>query len=87
MGDGFWCVVAQRCRDVWDWIDKRDIDKHVASWAVFYATWHIVTEIIKYIQANPAKSGVEIGAIVAALMVPWSSLQGFALKWYFEARS
>lgn len=83
----FWCTVAQRFREVWDWVDKRDIDKHAASWFVFFATWDITHWALSFVSNHPEKSGLEAAAVIGAVMVPWSTLQGAALKWYFEART
>ena len=84
---GIWCVLAQRFRDVWDWVDKRDIDKHLASWFIFVATWDITHWALNFVSTHPEKSGTEAAAVIAAVMFPWSGLQAAALKWYFDSRA
>mgnify|MGYP001615475543 FL=1 len=84
---GFWCWLAARAADAWDFIDKRDIDKHIMSWAVFGMTFYVVDWVIDFVYAHPDKPGFEIAAIVAALMVPWTPVQAAVIKWYFAART
>jgi hypothetical protein len=82
----FFCYVAHRAADFWDWFDKRDIDKHLASWFTFIATWHVTQWALSFVAHHPEKTGIEAAAIIASVMVPWSGLQAAAIKWYFESR-
>lgn len=84
---GVLCWVAMRVSQAWDWIDKRDIDKHLMAWAVFYITYYMVFWCMEFIWAHPERPGLEVGLIVAAIMVPWTPVQAAAIKWYFEART
>ena len=84
---GFWCTIALRFSQMWDFIDARDIDKHSLSLSVFGMTIYIVFWMLEFIWAHPDKPGLEVAAIVAAIMVPWNGVQAAAIKWYFEARS
>lgn len=87
VGDNGWlCRSALRAGQFWDFIDKRDIDKHAMSWAVFAVTCYIVFWILEFIWDHPARSGIDIGAVIAALMVPWSPVLAAVIKWYFDAR-
>lgn len=37
---GFWCTLALRASQLWDFVDKRDIDKHAVSLAILCgAVW------------------------------------------------
>lgn len=84
---GWWCWVAARAGDTWDFIDKRDIDKHIMSWATFWMTYYIVDWTLEFVFLHPDKSGLEVAAIVGAIMVPWSTMQGAVIKWYFASRT
>ncbi len=84
---GFLYGLALRASQAWDWIDQRDIDKHIMAWAVFVMTYYIVFWSLEYIWAHPDKPGLEVGAIIAAVMVPWAPVQAAVIKWYFEART
>lgn len=68
---------------IWDWIDKRDIDKHVSSWVIIYGTLRITEWCFQYARDFP---NMETAAIIAAITVPWSALQMASLKWYFDSR-
>lgn len=83
---GLLCALALRAGQFWDFIDKRAIDKHLMAWGMFFITWYLLDWTLDYIYQHPQKSGLEIGAIVAAYMVPWTPLQAAVIKWYFEAR-
>lgn len=75
-----------RLKRFWDWVDDRDIDKHVASWIIFSGTVQIVQWAMHF--ANTAdRPGIEVAAIVAAVCGPYMALQAAALKWYFNVRS
>lgn len=73
--------------NLWDFIDKRDIDKHIVSLVIIAGTWRITEWAMHFAQAHPEKSGTEVAAIIASVMVPYSALQAAALKFYFEVRS
>ena len=72
---------------LWDWIDNRDIDKHVMAWATYYVTIRIVAWAAEFIEDNPDKPGLEVAAIVTAVTLPWTPVQAAVIRWYFEARS
>lgn len=90
---GFLCRFARVLSLGWDWIDRRDVDKHVMAWAVFIftiaGTWYLIDWTLDYAYTHPEKSGVELGLIVAAYMVPWNGVLAvltFVIKWYFERK-
>lgn len=70
----------------WDWVDERQIDRHVASLAIFAVTWRLTTWAMAFASAHPDKSGLEVAAIIAALTGPWSIAQAAALRFYFDSR-
>lgn len=84
---GFWCVVARRFGDFWDFIDKRQIDVHCMSWATFAGTAWIINWATHFVVNHPDKSGLEVAAIIGAVMLPWTPLQAAVINWYFKARA
>ena len=84
---GWLCWVALRFADAWDWVDDRDIDKHLMAWATFSATVYMLFWCMEYAWAHPEKPGLEIGLIIAALLTPWTPVQGAVIKWYFASRT
>lgn len=72
---------------LWDWIDKRDIDKHVVSGLVLWMTFRITDWALHYTMNHPEKSGLEIAAVLGAVMIPWSGLQTAVIKFFFDART
>lgn len=73
---------------LWDWIDERDIDKHVISVAIMYGTVKVTEWSMAYASTpQPDASSVGIAAIIAAVTGPYMALQAAAIKFYFDARS
>lgn len=83
---GAWCWIAQRLSDIWNFIDARDIDKHAMAWAVFAVTCYQIFWVMEFVWDHPEKPGLEVGAIVAALMLPWTPVQAAVISWYFNSR-
>jgi hypothetical protein len=72
---------------IWDWIDERDIDKHVISVFIMYGTIRVTSWAMTYASAHSDKTGIEVAAIIAAVSAPYMALQAAALKFYFDART
>jgi len=85
---GWLCWVAARAADFWDFIDRRDIDKHVVSMAIMLGTYSLTRWAMDYasLAFTTSKSGVEIAAIIGAVTAPYMALQAAALAFYFKAR-
>lgn len=84
---GWLCWLALRSSQLWDFIDERDIDKHAMAWAVFWMTCYVTKWALDFVWIYPDKSGIEVSAQIAAVMVPWSGVQAIVIKWYFESRT
>lgn len=82
---GWLCWVAQRCSQAWDWIDKRDIDKHLVSLAILTGTVFITRWAMRYAEHGD-RPGLEVAAIIAAVSAPYMALQAAAIAFYFRAR-
>ena len=82
---GFWCVIAQRCSQAWDFVDARDIDKHAVSLAILSGTVFVTHWAMKFAEHGD-RPGLEVAAIIAAVLGPYSALQAAALSFYFKAR-
>lgn len=78
--------LVQKCANIWDFIDNRQIDRHLASIAIFAVTWKLTEWLMSYVTAHPEKPGLEVAAIIGAFMVPWSAAQAAALRFYFDSR-
>ncbi len=71
---------------MWDWIDQRQIDKHLLSLGVFWGTVKLTEWAMAFAALHADKPGLEIAAIIAAVTAPYMALQAAAIKYYFEAR-
>lgn len=70
----------------WDWIDRRQIDAYAVSLVILYGTVDIMRWAMRFAETHSDKSGLEIAAIIAAIVTPYSALQAAAIKFLFEAR-
>ena len=86
---GALCWIAMRCSQLWDWVDARDIDKHVVSVVVLYGTWIVTDWWMGFAAAASiaGRNGVESAALIAAVTAPYMALQAAAIAFYFKARS
>lgn len=72
----------------WDWIDSRQIDKHIVSVAVMLGTVKVTEWSMTYANAHAdAANAVGIAAIIGAVSGPYMALQAAAIAFYFRARS
>ena len=78
--------MIRRMTQWWDWIDKRDIDKHMLTFGIFWGTVKLTEWAMVFANANPTRSGVEVAAVIAAVTAPYMALQAAAIKFYFESR-
>jgi hypothetical protein len=72
---------------LWDWIDERDIDKHIVSICILYGTVIVTKWGMRYAEMHADKSGLEVAAVMAAILAPYMALQAAAINYYFRART
>ncbi len=70
----------------WDWIDYRDVDKHLVSFATLAMTYYMVRWSMHFAEVNPYKSGTELAAVLGVINAPYMALQAAVLKFYFDSR-
>jgi len=68
-----------------DWIEDRNMDKHLAAIAIFCVSVRITEWAIGFATEHWAKSGLETAAIIGSLTGPWSVDQTYALKYWFAS--
>lgn len=83
---GFWCTLALRFGQFWDFVDKRAIDKHMMAWATFAVTCYMMFWAMEYLWAHDTQTGTDLGLKIAAILLPWTPVQGKVIQWYFVAR-
>lgn len=83
---GWLCWLAARASQGWDWIDRRQIDAHIVSTIVLIGTIRITNWAIHFASEGD-RPGIEVAAIISAVMIPWSALQAAAIKFTFETRT
>lgn len=84
---GVLCWIAHRFSQLWDFIDKRDIDKHFVAVVLIWKTLEITQWAFHFAEKVSTQPGMEVAAIIVAILGPWSLLIGAVVKWYFNART
>lgn len=80
------CWLAQRASETWEWIDKRDIDKHLVMVLIMWGTIKITSWAMKYVDLHPDDAGADVGLKVGAVLLAWNIIATPAIGWYFKAR-
>lgn len=80
---GWLCVCAQRLREFWDFVDRRQIDAYLVSFAILYGTVKVTEWAMNYATAHV---GEQIALNIAAVTAPYMALQAAAIKFLFDAR-
>lgn len=70
----------------WDWVDGRAVVRRIVLGFTLFMTFYSFVEMVKFAYNSPYP-GMETAAIIAAVLVPITSLQGFAFKHYTAGRS
>lgn len=83
---GWLCLVALRCSQFWDWIDKRRVDQHALSLGIFYGTIKLTSWAMGYAALESDKTGLEVAAVIGAVTAPYMALQAAAIGFYFRGR-
>lgn len=73
-------------KDFLDFIDNRSIVRRSILFVTLYMSW-LSFEWAMIFATETAKTGAEVGLIIAAVTGPVAALQGFVLKVYSDARN
>lgn len=72
---------------MWDWIDRRQIDKHIVAIVVLYGTKIITSWAMQYANDHHNnENGMAIAAIIGSVSAPYMALQAAVIKFYFDSR-
>ena len=82
---GALCWCAARGRDWWDWVDRRQIDKHAVAIVILYGTVAVMKWAMNF-AAEKNIPGLELAAVIASVVAPYMALQGAAIAFYFRSR-
>ena len=77
------CKLCAFVTKFWDWIDDRNIDQHAVSLFVLYGTWVVTRWAMAFASEHPGMSGIEMAAVIGAVVAPYMALQAAVIKWYF----
>jgi hypothetical protein len=69
----------------WEFVDKRDLDKHCVSLLILAGTVDLTRWAESY-ATHADRPGFEVAAIIAAVTAPYMALQAAAIAFYFKAR-
>ena len=69
----------------WDWVDERNIHKRVVSIAILAGTVSVTIWAMRFAETGD-RPGLEVAAILAAVLAPYMALQAAGLKYFFEGK-
>ena len=67
---------------IWDWVDRRQVDKHLVSISVLYGTVRVTEWAMLFASAHP-----DGALVIAAVTAPYMALQAAVIKFYFDSRN
>ena len=70
----------------WDFVDSRSIIRRINLLSVLWLSWASFQWAMLF-ATETAKSGAEVGLIIAAVTAPIAGLQAFVVKVYSDARN
>lgn len=65
----------------WQYVDDSQVDAHILTVFIGWGTYKVMEWAFAFAAAHPGEA-----TTIAAVMGPWSLLQGAAVKFYFDAR-
>ena len=68
----------------WDWIDKRKIALHAVLFVTLWLTWDVIRWAINFGWYS-SRPGIEVAAIIGAVLTPWGGMQGAMFLFYANA--
>lgn len=81
----FLCRVARVGSHWWDWFDRRKIFERIISVAILYGTIKITAWAMNFAEHGD-RPGIEVAAIIAAVVAPYMALQGAAIAFLLKAK-
>jgi hypothetical protein len=86
--DTIFGAVAVFLARLWNFIDDRDIDKHLVSLLVLIGTWRVTIWAMEFASLlfTTTKSGSDVALVIGAVTAPYMAMQAAALAFYFNSR-
>lgn len=69
----------------WDWVDRRQMIRRSVLGITLWMTWSSFTWAAAF-ASTCTKPGLEVAAILAAVLAPIATLQGFVFKVYADGK-
>ena len=82
---GWLCTLALRFSQLWDFVDRRQIDCWVVTIFTLTVTYRLTEWGVQFASHSP-RPGIEVAAIIGAVGAPWALLQAAVVKFVFDAR-
>jgi hypothetical protein len=81
---GFWCVVARRATDVWDFLENRDIFEHLLTVWTLYMVERYTVWCMHFAEAHPDMDGLKMAAILGAVGLALMAFATPVAKFWFN---
>lgn len=69
---------------LWDWIDNRHIALHAVLFVTLWLTWDVIRWAMEF-GWQSTRPGIEVAAIIGAVLTPWGGMQGVMFVFYAGA--
>lgn len=81
---GFWCAVARRFSDVWDFLDRRDIFEHALTIWTLYMVERYTVWCMHFAESHPDMDGLKMAAILGAVGLALMAFATPVAKFWFN---
>lgn len=81
---GTLCRLARVASFGWDWLERRMILERAVAVAILYGTIKVTTWAMGYAETHDEVHGSDAALIIAAVLAPYMTLQGYAAKLMFD---
>lgn len=79
-------TITKYTKMFWDFVDSRYAVRRVLLGIVIWMTWEAYKWATGF-ASGCSRPGVEIAAIIAAVLTPITALQGFTFKFYLDSKT
>ena len=81
---GFWCTLAIRFGDFWDFVQARHVDKQVLIYMVFGMALYSVYWSMEYVWQHPEQPGADVALKLGAITLPLTWIIPKITEAYFK---
>lgn len=73
-------------RTFWDWVEHHHIDSLAVIVVTLFLTWDVIQWAMAFADEHYSVEGVQIAAIIGAVLTPWGLMQAALFKFYADLK-